>query len=51
MAWSAGVERPVPGGGTTEDFRMLPKTPGPYPITPEERDYILLKERSFAEKR
>lgn len=50
IGWSAGVERPVPGGGTTEDFRMLPKTPGPYPISPEEREYISQKERSPVRK-
>jgi hypothetical protein len=41
--WSPSVERQYPGGGTTEDFSMLPKTPKPYPITPEEREYIDLK--------
>lgn len=41
--WDAGIVTKLPGGGIEEDFSNLPKTPGPYPITPEELEYVYRK--------
>lgn len=40
MPWNAGTVTTHPGGGYSEDFSELPKTRNPYPITPEEREYV-----------